>query len=113
MYKSIGNSLISCIFRCKISKNCWNCAVMEQLVTTKCHEWNSKAVRYPRGTLPGIVAILGMDFNVAVANVSLENAFYATFFAFCLKNNLHFGILCLNLAFTFIILRSCLNFIQK
>lgn len=54
MYKSIGNSLISCIFRCKISKNCWNCAVMEQLVTTKCHEWNSKAVRYPRGTLPGI-----------------------------------------------------------
>lgn len=54
MYKSIGNSLISCIFRCKISKNCWNCAIMEQLVTTKCHEWNSKAVRYPRGTLPGI-----------------------------------------------------------
>lgn len=54
MYKSIGNSLISCIFRCKISKNCWNCAVMEQLVTTKCHEWNSKTVRYPRGTLPGI-----------------------------------------------------------
>ena len=55
MYKSIGNSLISCIFRCKISKNCWNCAVMEQLVTTKCHEWNSGGeAPHPRGTLPGI-----------------------------------------------------------
>lgn len=54
MYKSIGNSLISCIFRCKISKNCWNYATVRQLVTTKCHEWNSKAAPHPRGTLPGI-----------------------------------------------------------
>ncbi len=106
MYKSIGNSLISCIFRCKISKNCWNCAVMEQLVTTKCHEWNSGGRRRILAAHCPALAIFGMDFNVAVANVSLENTFYATFFVFCLKNNLHFGILCLNLALTFIILIS-------
>ena len=79
MYKSIGNSLISCIFRCKISKKCWNYATVRQLVTTKCHEWNSGGRCGILAAHCPALAIFGMDFNVAVANVSLENTFYATF----------------------------------
>lgn len=52
---------------------------MEQLVTTKCHEWNSGGRHRTLAAHCPALAIFGMDFNVAVANVSLENTFYATF----------------------------------
>lgn len=52
---------------------------MEQLVTTKCHEWNSGGRRRILAAHCPALAIFEMDFNVAVANVSLENTFYATF----------------------------------
>ena len=69
MCKYIGNSL----------KKCWNYATVRQLVTTKCHEWNSGGRRRILAAHCPALAIFGMDFNVAVANVSLENTFYATF----------------------------------
>lgn len=79
MCKYIGNSLNSRTFAAKLAKKCWNYATVRQLVTTKCHEWNSGGRRRILAAHCPALAIFGMDFNVAVANVSLENTFYATF----------------------------------